>query len=67
MKDIPALTPDQIKEFESMIRKGEGDDDCWLWLGELNEDGVGLFTVNGKKYLAQEVAVFIKYGKQMSN
>lgn len=40
-----------------------GDDECWPWMGYLNEDGYGEFFFAGKMYGAHELAVTFTTGE----
>jgi len=49
------LSPGEKASFWARVRKGS-DTDCWLWAGEVDQDGDGLFRWRKWTYKAHEVA-----------
>jgi hypothetical protein len=45
-----------FKRFSSKIKKGENNDDCWIWLGTKLKNGYGQFSLNYKGYLSHRIS-----------
>ena len=39
------------------------DDQCWTWLGDTHRNGYGIFTWEGRRYGAHELALSFTYGE----
>lgn len=58
----PAGTP--LKEkFELFFKKGESDDDCWLWNGRVSIKGYGCFNWNKMSHFAHRISHQIYKGE----
>ena len=55
-------TPEEIERFWSYVDTSGGDDACWLWKGQINHNGYGLFSIKGKKTIASRMAAIIALG-----
>lgn len=60
MIKIPKIDKKIIKRFWPYIDKSE---DCWNWVGCVNNKGYGYFKINDKMYLAHRIAYFLYYGQ----
>jgi hypothetical protein len=36
---------------------------CWLWTGQISENGYGIVSIKGKGYKAHRVSYFIEHGR----
>lgn len=55
----PIARMDSAQRFWSYVTKSEG---CWQWLGPINQDGYGRFSVKGKKVFAYRFAYQLLVG-----
>lgn len=55
-KFVP-MSPEQ--RFWSKVNKGSG---CWMWGGKLNENGYGIFSLQGRHVRAHRVAYELTHG-----
>lgn len=51
-----------ISRFWRMVEQ-RGDDECWLWTGDTNPDGYGVFYYKGKMRPAHEMALSFTTGE----
>ena len=58
-RDIPDLTPAEIDRFHETVNR---DGDCWVWLGNSEEEGYGRFYSKGVHYAAHRIAYKLAFG-----
>lgn len=58
-KDIPPLSDNLIDRFHSMYEKSNG---CFLWNGNRDKKGYGIFFMKSEAYRAHRVSYLIKNG-----
>lgn len=69
MKTLPPpdITPEIERRFWSLVRKGEGPDDCWEWTGPRWQNGYGCFEVSlpgqRRRYKAQRIVFLLMHGR----
>lgn len=52
-----------VTRFWRLVDRG-ADDDCWLWLGDTDHGGYGIFTYHGRKTGAHELALSFTTGER---
>lgn len=62
MKVIPELTEKQRERFFSKVYR-EDDEQCWLWLGGLNNGGYGVMGIKRKIHLVHRLSYAMHNGK----
>ena len=62
-KRIPKLHLIQINRFWTHVDCSGGPEACWLWTGNISENGYGIVSVKGKEYKAHRVSYFIEHGR----
>lgn len=60
---IGNLNQRTIKRFWSRVKKGETENDCWLWLGQISKHGYGVMWCNRKQRKASRISWTINNGK----
>ena len=56
---IPEPTVAHLEKFNSLIQREDG---CWNWIGPLDHEGYGRFSMFGKRWRAHRVAFHISKG-----
>ena len=51
------------ERFWSYVDKSRGPDAPWLWVGQLDRDGYGVVSINGRKQRAHRVSYYLEYGE----
>jgi len=51
--------------FWNRVRKGEGPNDCWLWMGNRNENNYGTLNIEGKNTLAHIFGYELQTGQKV--
>lgn len=51
------------ERLEADLDKGEGENDCWFWLGFKNQGGYGMFTYRNQTLYAHKVAYILHKGE----
>ncbi len=60
-RPIPPLTQKDIDRFWAKVDI-RGPEECWPWTGSQIPGGYGLFSIKGRPYLSNRVAMFISTG-----
>ena len=60
---IPTTTEQTVLRFESKYSRRKT---CWIWNAQLNARGYGVFTINGRHYLAHRIS-YAMSGKHLDN
>ncbi len=59
---LPTLPPESIDNLMRQITMG-GQDECWLWTGNLNKGGYGTFGFHGRTYIITRMVYLIANGE----
>lgn len=60
------LSPKALERFWSYVQKADGDG-CWVWIGQRDKDGYGVFGVGGKKLKAHRISYELHKGQLTSS
>lgn len=59
---LPAITPQQTKNFWRLIKRGHPDD-CWEWQGVINpRDNYGQWVIRRSTWRSHRIAYYLHYG-----
>lgn len=56
---MPELSYRQKDRFWSLVHKTEG---CWLWCGQILDEGYGRVEIHGKNFQAHRISFFLTNG-----
>lgn len=62
---MPTLPPPTIRshDHDRFMSKVQKTDSCWIWIGNLNTTGYGIFKFGRQRYGAHRISYYLHHGK----